>query len=348
MIKQLSILIVGNFLSAVLGSRSLCEDFAERLLAAGYKVTTTSRKPGRFARMLDMLRTVWGKRHQYHLATIDVFSGLSFLWAEIIGFLLFGLGKPFILILHGGNLPVFSRRHPVRVRRLFKLAAAVTTPSRFLQEKMQPFRTDLILLPNPLLLSKYKYLSRAHPKPVLMWLRSFHEIYNAPMAIQVLRILVSDHSVFHLIMAGPDKGDRSYQEVKRMTESLGLSGFVQFHGRIPNADVPGWLQKGDIFLNTSIVDNTPISILEAMASGLCIVSTNVGGLPYLLEDGHDALLVPPGDSKAMAVAVHRILEEPGLASTLSKNARHKVEQFDWSLVLPQWEALFSRIVDLTS
>jgi glycosyltransferase involved in cell wall biosynthesis len=85
------------------------------------------------------------------------------------------------------------------------------------------------------------------------------------------------------------------------------------------------------------VDNTPVSVLEAMACGLCVISTNVGGIPYLLQDEHDALLVPSGDDGAMAKAVRRVLTEEGLADRLSCNARRKVEQFDWSYILPKWE-----------
>ena len=74
--------------------------------------------------------------------------------------------------------------------------------------------------------------------------------------------------------------------------------------------MPACLADGDIFLNTSLVDNTPVSILEAMASGMCIVSTNVGGIPYLLKAGHEALLVSPGDPEKMAEAVRQILQDP--------------------------------------
>jgi glycosyltransferase involved in cell wall biosynthesis len=76
-----------------------------------------------------------------------------------------------------------------------------------------------------------------------------------------------------------------------------------------------------------------------------VVSTNVGGIPYLLNNEKDALLVPPNDPEAMATAVRRILTEPGLAARLSQNARCKVEQFEWSVILPQWEALFSEIIN---
>jgi glycosyltransferase involved in cell wall biosynthesis len=93
------------------------------------------------------------------------------------------------------------------------------------------------------------------------------------------------------------------------------------------------------------VDNTPVSVLEAMACGLCVVSTRVGGIPYLLQHGRDALLVPPNDPEAMAAAVRRVLTEPALAESLSHNARLKAEQFDWSAILPQWQALLASVAE---
>jgi len=76
-----------------------------------------------------------------------------------------------------------------------------------------------------------------------------------------------------------------------------------------------------------------------------VVSTNVGGIPYLLEDGQDALLVPPDDPEAMVRAVRRALTEPGLSEHLSRNARRKVEDFDWGTVLSRWESLFMEVLD---
>jgi len=105
------------------------------------------------------------------------------------------------------------------------------------------------------------------------------------------------------------------------------------------------MAKGDIFLNTTNVDNAPVTVLEAMASGLCVVSTNVGGIPYMLEDEQDALLVPPDDAEAMAAAVRRVLTEPRLAESLSRNARHKAERSDWAVVLPQWETLLAAVAE---
>ena len=118
---------------------------------------------------------------------------------------------------------------------------------------------------------------------------------------------------------------------------------VLFVGGVANSEVPMWLNRGDIFLNTTHVHNTPVSVIEAMACGLVVISTNVGGLPYLLTDGEDALLVPPDDAEAMAAAVRRVLTEPGLAERLSANARRKAESFDWANVLPMWRKLLGSI-----
>src|SRR5690606_12202159 len=119
--------------------------------------------------------------------------------------------------------------------------------------------------------------------------------------------LKRDFPEIHLLMIGPDKGDGSFQSFQLTVKSLGIETEVYCPGAVAKRDVPSWLNKGSIFLNTTNVDNTPISVMEAMACGLCIVSTNVGGIPYLLEHELDALLVPPDDPEAMAAAVRRIL-----------------------------------------
>jgi glycosyltransferase involved in cell wall biosynthesis len=159
------------------------------------------------------------------------------------------------------------------------------------------------------------------------------------MAVQVLARLATNHPEVRLTMIGPDKGDGSLDRTRRVADECGISELVDMPGGVPKGEVPAHLAQGDIFLNTTNVDNTPVSVLEAMACGLCVVSTNVGGIPYLLEHEVDALLVPPNDPQAMAAAVNRLFVEPGLAARISHNARTKVEGFDWSKVLPRWNCL---------
>jgi glycosyltransferase involved in cell wall biosynthesis len=273
-----------------------------------------------------------------------VYSGAAFLWAETAAWLLKKLNKPFVLTLHGGNLPTFAARWPVRVSRLLQSANVVTTPSGYLMEKLTYNKNNSRLLPNHIDLNAFTFKKRKFPQPYLIWLRAFHSIYNPTLAPHVLAQLLPEFPDAHLAMVGPDKGDGSLQETVRLADALGISEKLELPGGVPKSDVPGWLTQGDIFINTTNVDNTPISVLEAMACGLCVVSTNVGGLPYLLEDEYDALLVPPNDPHTMTAVIRRILTEPRLAERLSSNARKKAERFDWSVIMPQWEEIFRDVV----
>jgi glycosyltransferase involved in cell wall biosynthesis len=214
----------------------------------------------------------------------------------------------------------------------------------YLLEQMRQYRQDIVLLPNPLNLGKYPFRRRMNPKPNLVWLRAFDDVYNPSLAVRVVALLAQDFPSIQLVMMGPDKGDRSLESMKDLALKLGVLDRVTCTGKVAKDEIPHRLHQGDVFLNTTRVDNTPVSVLEAMACGLCVISTNVGGIPYLLQDEHDALLVPADDPARMAKAVQRLLTENGLAERLSDNARHKAEQLDWSSILPRWESLLTDVV----
>ena len=334
-----SVLIIGNFLSDSNHTRGVCEELAQRLTEAGWQVTTASNKTNRVLRLIDMVVTTWCKRSQYDFAHVEVYSGSAFLWAEVVCWVLRRIGKPYVLTLHGGNLPNFAQHWPSRVKRLLHSAKAVTTPSGYLHEKMQPYANGLIVLPNPLDIHHYKFHLREQAQPHLVWLRALHSIYNPVLAIEVVAKLVVEFPNIHLTMIGPNRGDGSLQAIEQAIVTLGVAEHVTLVGGVFKTEVSQWLNKGNIFVNTTNIDNTPVSVIEAMACGLCVVSTNVGGIPYLLKDHHDALLVPPGNEDAMASAVRSILINSNMSKQLSQNARATVEPFDWAIILPEWENL---------
>ena len=292
---ETSVLLVGNLFSQTLGTSSVCEDLARRLSARGWSVVATSPEPERLRRVFDMLCTTWRRRIDYEVAHVDVYSGAAFVWAEAVCFILRRAGKPYVLALRGGNLPDFARRAPDRVRRLLKTAHAVTTPSAYLLEQMTPYHDDLRLQPNPIDIAAYDFRIREHATPRIMWLRAFHSIYNPSLAPRVINRLVREFPDLRLTMIGPDKRDGSLEAMRSTAERERIGRFISTPGGVPKSSIASWLNRGDIFLNTTNIDNTPVSVLEAMACGLCVVSTNVGGMPYLLEHEHDALLVEPDD-----------------------------------------------------
>lgn len=327
--------MAGAFLSGAGKSRAPIEDLADRLEQQGFRPVRVSPLVNGWLRGLHLLAAVLLGRPFYSLAVVDLFSGRAFWWGEAVTRLLQLLGCPFVLVLHGGGLPEFAAQYPGRVAACLRRARFVSAPSRFLQETMQPYRADILLIPNPLDIGQYPYRRRAGCAPRLVWLRAFHRIYNPLLAVRVAARLAAEFPDLTLTMIGGDK-DGSLAEARSEAERLGIAGRVEFTGNVAKKDVPARLAAHDLFLNTTNYDNTPVSVMEAMACGLCVVSTNVGGLTYLVEDGADALLVPPADEEAMTAAVRRILKDPGLAGRLSSAGRAKVERFDWAAVLPEW------------
>lgn len=346
--NKIPVLIIGNFISKHTGAFGVCEELANQLIRRGWPILISSDIKNKFTRHINQLWTIISKRNQYQLASLDVFSGLSFILTELCVVVLRIIKKPFILVLHGGNLPILAGHNPRRMKRFLQSANAVVAPSRYLAERMHNYRPDIQIVPNGIDVPKYLYKNRNNPEPILLWLRAFHKIYNPPMAINVVSTLSQKLPVIMLRMGGGDSGDGSLSETRMLAKHLGVSGKVEYSGKIQKSDIPTWLQMGDIFINTTMVDNTPVSILEAMACGLCVVSTNVGGIPYMLENEKDALLVPPNDPETMAQAIEKLFsKESGLAKSLSENARKKIEKFDWEVIIPQWEELFLQVFQRT-
>ncbi len=369
------LLWLGNFLShSGRATRGVCEELTDELEQRGWPVIRTSNRPARLARLADMLGTAWRQRRHYRVAHVDVFSGPAFVWAEAAVWLLRRLGKPTVLTLHGGNLPRFARAHPRRFARLLRHAAAVTAPSRYLVEQLALRPVSVMpataavahgstgpdplargpapwgakpchIIPNPIDLSLYPYRRREAVRPALVWLRAFHDIYRPAMAVRAAAEVRSEFPETRLVMFGPDKDDGSRTAAAAAVADLGMETCVTMGGAVPKPEVGAHLAAHDIFLNTSSIDNTPISVVEALACGLCVVSTRVGGIPYLLSDGEDAILVPPDDAHAMAAAVIGLLRRPALAERLSRQGRACAATFDKSCVLPQWEVLLRRIAE---
>ncbi len=335
------ILVVGNFTPA---SNRLSAELAERLRRSGWTVFTASSRPGRLERAVHMVAETWRRRRRYAVAEVDVYSGPAFVWAEAVCWTLRRAGKPYVLTLHGGALPEFARDHPERVGRLLRSASAVTAPSRYLLEQMQSYCGQMQLIPNARDLASFPFRLRGAPQPRLVWVRRFRHDYNPSLAPRVMERLIPEFPDARLVMVGPDSGDGSREQMLETARRCGVADHIECPGAADSGQVAGWLNRSDLFLNTTSVDNTPLSVLEAMACGLPVVSTNVGGLPYLLDDGRNALLTPPDDAEAMAAAVCRVLREPGLAADLSRRARKTVEAYDWSVVLPQWERLLTTVL----
>ena len=118
---------------------------------------------------------------------------------------------------------------------------------------------------------------------------------------------------------------------------------VHFAGRAPHAKMPELYEASDIYLNSPDIDNMPLSIIEAYASGTAVVTTDAGGIPYLVQDEVTGLLVSRGDYLAMARAALRLLREPGLAERLTSRALEECQRYSWEAARENWLSLYHEL-----
>ena len=321
------------------------ELLAGLLAEVGYATRLTSHKPARLPRLIDTLSSLIAWRNDIDLVIHQVFSGPAFAITDAATALGRALGLRQIAVLHGGALPEFAAGHGRWVRRVLRRVAAVVAPSTYLAETFAAYpelAPRLRVIPNILEIENYPYRHREAVEPRLLWMRTFHEVYHPQMAIEALVELRHAHPGATLTMAGQEKG--LHAAVQELAGRRGLAEAVRFPGFLGPADKAREFAAHDIYLNTNRVDNMPVSVLEAAAFGLPVVATAVGGVPHLLRDGETGLLVPDGDAGAMAQAVRRLLDEPGLAAKLSANGRRLAESCAWEPVRAQWEALFGEVL----
>ncbi|MBI5629834.1 MAG: glycosyltransferase family 4 protein [Elusimicrobia bacterium] len=338
--------LLGPLLGANPGWVTSQGEVLEELLSRdGFSVFAASRIPNRFLRLFDMGISLLRWRRDVDVVVLLVFSGPAFVLADLMS-LLAGriLGKPLILALHGGNLPEFAQRHPVWVRQVLSRADVLLAPSRYLSEFFKNWGLDVEVIPNVLELGQYGFHPRRELKPSLLWMRTFHPLYHPELAVEALEILKKTHPGATLTMAGQDKGREAF--IKELVRAKGLEGSVRFSGFLNAAAKRREFTAHDIFLNTNRVDNTPVSVLEACASGLPVVATKAPGIAYLLEHEKTGLLVERGDARGLAQAAARLLAEPELAARLSQEGRGLAEKSSWPRVKPLWEELLGRFPHL--
>lgn len=332
------VLYIGNKLSAHGYTPTSIETLGSFFADEGYSMVYASAQKNPLIRFLDMGWTVFKNRTEVDYVIIDTYSTFSFWYAFMVSQLCRLFAIKYIPILHGGNLPHRLDRNPVACKMLFHHSYKNVAPSGYLMDAFQKRNfPHLLFIPNTIHLGEYPYLAeREVSVPKLLWVRSFASLYHPKMAVDVLKGLQKHYPEAALCMVGPEK-DGSLAETKVYANEQGVA--VTFTGRLSRAAWVTLSKEYNVFINTTNFDNTPVSVLEAMCLGLPVVSTAVGGIPFLLKDKETALLTPAGDVDAMVAAVQTYIEDAKLRSEIITHSRHYVEGFDWERVKLKWHAI---------
>jgi glycosyltransferase involved in cell wall biosynthesis len=329
-----SLLYIGNKLSDHGYTLTSIETLGTFLEGEGFNVYYASSKKNKIWRMLEMIiKTIrYAKKVDYVL--IDTYSTKNFWYAFIISQLCRILNLKYIPKLHGGNLPNRIIRSKYFSNLIFKNAYVNIAPSYYLFEAFKKVGyTNLSYIPNTIDFKMYTSSSKEFKTPKILWVRSFAKIYNPFMAIKVFMKIKEIFPDAKICMVGPKK-DESHTKILKFVKKNKVE--VDFTGKLTKKEWIALSKEYNVFINTTHFDNTPISVIEAMALGLPVVSTNVGGIPYLLEHNTNALLVDDDDIDEMINQINRLFAEPNLARDLSVNAKESVKSFDWEMVKNQW------------
>lgn len=328
------LLYIGNQLSAKGKTTTTIDTLSLLLRSEGYSVFTASRKKNKILRLLDMLFRIIKHHKQVDYVLIDTYSTQNFYYAYLSGKLCRFLRLRYIPILHGGNLKHRLERSPKLSRKLFESAHMNVAPSRFTESVFRPQGYyNLVCIPNTIEIKHYPFRKKTFEEVKLLWVRSFSKIYNPKLAISILKALQDEGIKSSLCMVGPD-GDGSLKEAKDLTKQLNVD--VIFTGKLSKQEWVDLSHNYNIFINTTNFDNMPVSVIEAMALGFPIISTNIGGLPFLIDDNYDGILVNPDDVSEFVAAIKKIMAEPSMALGLTVKARKKAESLDWDVVKHKW------------
>jgi len=333
-----NLIYIGNKLSHHGLTKGVIENLGPQLESEGYVVSYAGTHINQHLRLLEMLWAVVKNSQKVDFVLIDTYSSSAFWYAWCSGMLCRLFGVKYIHILHGGSLPSRLQRSKWFCNQIFLHSYANVAVSGYLKDAFDKAGYPAVVIPNNIDINLYPFKKREKIKPRLLWVRSFHRQYNPNMAADVLALLVKDYPDAKLCMVGPDK-DGSLDQFKNYCQELGISEQVKIKGLLSKSEWHKLSEEYDIFINTTNVDNTPVSVIEAMALGLPVISTNVGGVPFLLEDEKDALLVEKGDAQAMYKAIKSLIENPSLSFAIAQNARTKAETFDWEVVKEKWKEL---------
>lgn len=291
-------------------------------------------------RLIPYLAALWRALRGADIAHVMANSGWAWhLFAAPAIWLARLRGVPVLVNYRGGEAETFLCRQARWVRPTMRLARVLAVPSGFLQGVFARHGMTAEVVPNVVDLARFRPAERRTPGKHIVVTRNLEPIYDIPTALRALAKVRTRFPAARMTVAGSGPERESLQ---RLAHELGIAEVVRFTGRLDRDEIAALYRDADLLLNPSTADNMPNSLLEAMASGVPIVSTNVGGVPFLVEHERTALLVPARDADAMAAAVVRVFEDAGFRNRMVAAAQQACRAYSWERVRPRLFAAYAR------
>lgn len=240
--------------------------------------------------------------------------------------------KKTILNYHTGEAEEHLKNWKLTAKPTMKWFDKLVVPSQFLVDIFAKYELKAEAIYNFVDTDKFKFKNRNKLRPIFLSNRNFEAYYNVSCVIRAFAEITKVFPEAQLIIAGFGSEET---KLKILVTDLEQKN-VEFVGKIPNDEMPELYNSADIYLNASTVDNMPLSLIEAFAAGIPVVSSNAGGIPYLIDHEKNGLLVEMNDYRSLANEAIRLLNDNDLAQNIIKAARLESEKYEWQKVKKDW------------
>lgn len=248
-------------------------------------------------------------------------------------------GKKTILNYHTGEAETHLQNWRLTAKPTMKMFDRIVVPSAFLVAVFARFGLPSEAIFNFVENEKFKFRHRNPLQPIFLANRNFEAHYQVADVLRAFQLIQQKIPAAELIVAGYGSQEEA---LKNLAGELKLKN-IEFVGRIEQDKMPEIYDRADVYLNSSIVDNMPLSIIEAFACGLPVVSTDAGGIPYIIENGETGLLVKTNDYQALAAQAIRLFEDKSLAPLIIEKALAECQKYRRENALNDWKKLYRKL-----
>lgn len=245
--------------------------------------------------------------------------------------------KPVVIHFHGGAARPFFNYWFWLVGPIFRSASRIVVPSAYLAEIFAEQNLETVIIPNIATLPLYQFHERTPIAPRLLYTRHLRPCYNPECALRAFGEIVKKWPNAEFRIAGDGS---EMERMQNLASEMNIQDRVTFLGHLPNDQLVTHYEWANLFLNSSVVDNQPVSILEAFASGLPVVTTNAGGIPYMVENRKTGMVVGMSHLE-LAQAALELIEDEKLSRSIAKRALEELQNYRWEAVYPKWAKLYS-------
>jgi len=337
------IIYIGNKLLKTRKTKAVIDTLTE-LLSKELDLRSYSSYANPILRIADGVYHLLKYRNKLEVVMLDVFSSKNFYYSYLLGTICRYLRLPYVLFLHGGNLPHRHQQSTKLVNKLFNQASKIVTPSGYLFDYFKHYYPHIEIIPNTVDESKYQFkANRDYGSPAILYLRGFGEVYNPQMLIKALPAIVATYPKTKVYMLGHNL-DGTLENCKQLADQLSLSNQIEFKGTCSTEEWLELSEKCNLMVSTPNFDNTPISVIEGMMLGLPVISTDVGGVKYLIENNKTGFLVEKGDYQNLANTIINALKNKHQLDLIAEHAMAMADKnYTWKQVKIKWINLFNAV-----